>query len=294
MTTHDVDTHAHADPTGHMEIYDAPTDSLLDSQHRDPLLRHLTRTIVATARRYVPPMPGAPSTPALPVSVDGASVRDFDGAAIDIGCGVGRTSLALAEAGYAVVGVDPSARAVELAAATADARGHATRTKFVVGDATADPPSEWIDRFPLAVCSEVIEHVTSPERVVEYARHVLRPGGILILTTPYDRRLWTAMDTYAGHVTRFTADELRKMLWDFDVLEIGTEGFPFQRFVMRSYDRALRRSGRDHTFGAIGNSPAYRAYTAVMPWLLRVDHAFRGLGKGMTLVVVARRRVIAA
>jgi SAM-dependent methyltransferase len=274
------------DGAGHMEIYDAPTDSLLDSQHRDPLLRHLTRTIVAAARRHAPP-PGSP-----PAAVGGPSARDFDGAAIDIGCGVGRTSLALAEAGYAVVGVDPSARAVELAAATADARGCATRTKFVVGDATADPPSEWIDRFPVAVCSEVIEHVTAPERVVDYARHVLRPGGILILTTPHDRRLWTAMDTYAGHVTRFTAAELRALLWDFDVLEIGTEGFPFQRIVMRTYDRALSRSGRAHTFGAIGNSPAYRAYTAVMPWLLRVDHWFRGMGKGMTLVVVARRRVI--
>lgn len=288
MTTPDVAPHA--DPTGHMEIYDAPTDSLLDSQHRDPLLRHLTRTIVAAAKRHMPPVATAARSAFAP---DGPTA-DFVGAAIDIGCGVGRTSLALAEGGYAVVGVDPSARAVELAAATAAERGLAARTAFRVGDATADPPAAWIDRFPLAVCSEVIEHVTSPERVVEYARHVLRPGGILILTTPHDRRLWTAMDTYAGHVTRFTADELRKMLWDFDVLEIGTEGFPFQRFVMRSYDRALRRSGRAHTFAAIGSSPAYRAYTAVMPWLLRVDHLFRGLGRGMTLVVVARRRVIVA
>lgn len=290
------------DGTGHMEIYDAPTESLLDSQHRDPLLRHLTRTIVAAALRYAPPRV-EPTMAGAATSAGGAttsstraqaSTRTFDGAAVDIGCGLGRTSLALARAGYRVYGVDPSARAVALAESTAAADGLAGRTAFGVGDAMADPPSEWIDRFPLAVCSEVIEHVAAPERVVEYARRVLRPGGVLILTTPHDRRLWTAMDTYAGHVTRFTADELRSLLWDFEILEIGTEGFPFQRLVMRSYDRLLRRTGRAHTFGAIGASPAYYAYTAVMPWLLRIDHAFRGLRKGMTLVVVARRRVIRA
>lgn len=268
---------------GHMAIYDAPTAALLDSQHRDPLLRHLTRTIVALARRHAP-LPDAPD----------AVAAGRDAAAVDIGCGVGRTSLALARAGYAVHGVDPSDRAVALAAATAAAEGLEGRAAFRVGDATAAPPAEWVGRFGLAVCSEVIEHVEAPERVVEYARQVLRPGGVLILTTPHDRRLWTAMDDYAGHVTRFTADELRRLLWDFDVLDLGTEGFPFQRLVMRGYDRLLRRTGRAHTFGAIDASLPYRAYTRVMPWLLRIDHVFRRLERGMTLVVVARRRVIRA
>lgn len=218
----------------------------------------------------------------------------FAGAVVDIGCGVGRTSLALARAGYRVFGVDPSDRAVRLAASTAAAEGLAERAAFRVGDATGDPPSEWIDRFGLAVCSEVIEHVAAPERVVDYARRVLRPGGILILTTPHDRRLWTTMDAYAGRETRFTADELRALLWDFDILEVGTEGFPFQRIVMRTYDRLVRRRGGKHPFAAFGDGPAYRVSTRVMPAPLRVDHWVRRLRRGMMLVVVARRRVIIA
>ena len=273
-------------PTPHtarraMQIYDADTSDLLRSQYRDPLLRHLTRTIVALVRRYGP---------------DPARVR-----VIDIGCGVGRTSLALARGGYPVVGVDPSERAVEVARSeaqatvpevkTEDAEPQWTgRTAFHVGDASADAPVDWQGAFDIAVCSEVIEHVEVPERVIGYARSVLRPGGILILTTPHDRAQWTIMDDYAGHVTRFTPGEIEALLAGFDVLELATEGFPFQRLAMRAYDRLLARRGGQHAFDRFGNSPAYHVYTALMPYLLNIDHHLRGLKRGTTIVAVGQRR----
>lgn len=253
-----------------MRVYEAETGDLLTSQQRDPLLRHLTRVIVDLARRHAPPA-------ACP-------------AAIDIGCGVGRTSMALAAAGYRVVGVDPGERVIGLATDLARRRGDlAGRIAFYAGDATAAPPEAWRASFDLAVCSEVIEHVVAPEAVLAYAAAVLRPGGILILTTPHDRRQWTRMDDYAGHVTRFSPDELRGLLADWALIELGTEGFPFQRTVMKAYDRQLRARGAEHRIEAFGNSPAYRAYLALMPWLLQVDHAFRSTCRGTTWVAVARR-----
>ncbi len=252
-----------------MQIYEAAERALLRSQHRDPLLRHLTSTLVSLAQRLAPPGPATP--------------------VIDIGCGVGRTSLALARAGYTVIGVDPSDRTVRLATAAAGEAHLAGRAGFYVGDATAAPPEAWVGAFSLAVCSEVIEHVRQPERVLAYARAVLRPGGILLLTTPHDPGQWTVMDAYAGHVTRFSRLEMEGLLAGWQVLEQGTEGFPFQRGVMQTYDRMLRRGGGTHRFESFGDSPAYRAYTALMPWLLRIDHAFRGLTLGTTWVVAARR-----
>ena len=142
----------------------------------------------------------------------------------------------------------------------------------------------------MAVCSEVIEHVEAPERVIDYARSVLKPGGILILTTPHDRAQWTIMDDYAGHVTRFTPAEISALLADFDLIELGTEGFPFQRLVMRAYDRMLARRGGEHRFDSFGGSPIYHVYTALMPYLLNLDHRLRGLKRGTTLVAVAQRR----
>jgi SAM-dependent methyltransferase len=253
---------------GGMAIYDDETGRLLASQNRDPLLRQLTDTLVALALAYAPPSSA--------------------GSAIDVGCGVGRTTLALARRGYRVVGIDPSQRIVALAHAAAE--GQRAEAAFHVGDATAGAPEPWHEAFGLAVCSEVIEHVAEPARVIGYLRQVLRPRGILLLTTPHRQDLWTVMDDYAGHVRRFSTGELLDLLADFQVLELSTEGFPFQRLVMTTYSRMAERGSRQHEFAAYGDSPAYRAYRAVMPLLLKVDHVFRRWRRGTTLVAVARRR----
>jgi SAM-dependent methyltransferase len=248
-----------------MKIYDAAEADLLDSQRRDPLLRHLTKTLIALARRHQPP-------PAR---------------GLDLGCGVGRTTLALARAGYEMTGVDPSPRAIEVARDAIDGSTSAPPC-FEVGDATAASPAAWRESFDFAVCSEVIEHVSAPDRVIDYLDAVLRPGGTLLLTTPHDRRQWTVMDDYAGHVTRFTVDEVRGLLDRFEVLDLTTEGFPFQRLAMWSYDRSRRRD-RAHEFASYGHSLPYRAYVGVMPLLLDCDHLLRRLRRGTTVVATARK-----
>ena len=55
-----------------------------------------------------------------------------EGKALDLGCGVGRQSIALAKKGFEVVGVDISARAIKYARQNAKRVG--VKIKFVVGD----------------------------------------------------------------------------------------------------------------------------------------------------------------
>ncbi len=96
------------------------------------------------------------------------------GRLLDVGCGTG-DFLALARArGWEVSGTELSPYAARVAAA----RG----LTVVPGEVweTRLPP----DRFDVATCWHVIEHVADPRRVLEEIRRVLRPGGWLVLATP--------------------------------------------------------------------------------------------------------------
>lgn len=241
-----------------MHIYDSAIADVIASQVHDPLLCHLTKHIVRATLRYSP-----------------------SGRVLDFGCGVGRTALALSERGYVVTGIDHNARVVEIARQLAQERG--LEASFIVGGVDS---FKFIG-YDLVICSEVIEHYSEPTRIISVAYAALNPGGILILTTPHDPAQWTVADSYAGHLQRFSVAELRGLLKDFALLELGTEGFPFQRTVMQAYHRLPRL--QPHSFERYGHSLAYRAYTRLMPKLLDVDHLLRRLLRGTTLFAVARK-----
>ncbi len=94
---------------------------------------------------------------------------------LDVGCGTGANSVALAAKGHSVRGIDVS----ETAIARYRARGFDGRvTDLEVG---IDYPDA---SFDLVFCSEVIEHIVSPETLVAEMNRLLKPGGRIVLSTP--------------------------------------------------------------------------------------------------------------
>jgi 2-polyprenyl-6-hydroxyphenyl methylase/3-demethylubiquinone-9 3-methyltransferase len=102
---------------------------------------------------------------------------------VDLGCGGGLFSLALAERGAEVVGVDVSRPSLASASREAARRGRSAR--FVCADMARAPLEEgWAD---LVLLSDVLEHVDDPKAAVREAGRLLRPGGTLFVNT-FDRR----------------------------------------------------------------------------------------------------------
>jgi ubiquinone/menaquinone biosynthesis C-methylase UbiE len=102
---------------------------------------------------------------------------------LDLGCGAGRTSVALAELGLEVVGVDLSEAMVE--AARDQASLAAVEIEFHVMDATALTFAD--ASFDAVLFSynglELVPGLAGKEQVLRQVRRVLRPGGVFLFTT---------------------------------------------------------------------------------------------------------------
>lgn len=120
-------------------------------------------------------VPEQPLVSAVPF-LQRSGVRDV----IDIGCGVGRHALYLAEQGFSVAGVDLSPIGLDVARDTAE-EGNLS-IELETGNFTELPfPAE---RFDLALAWNVIYHGDGEvvSRALDEIRRVLRPGGLLLGT----------------------------------------------------------------------------------------------------------------
>ncbi len=83
---------------------------------------------------------------------------------------------------------------------------------------------EWAD---VAVCSEVLEHVDDPVRLLRVALQAVKPGGRLVVTVPGGPR--TAFDRFIGHRRHFRPADLRSVLEraGLEDVRVSGTGFPF-------------------------------------------------------------------
>lgn len=129
----------------------------------------------------------------------GTALRVFDA-----GCGNGALLRRLRAAGYAVAGCDASPSGVRHARACC---GDDVRVEqlSVCDDMSAVFGGAW----DVVIATEVIEHLYAPRQFVAQVERLLRPGGTLVLSTPYHGYLKNLALAALGAFDRhFTA------LWD--------------------------------------------------------------------------------
>ena len=107
-------------------------------------------------------------------SLDGRQV-------VDVGCGGGILSEAMARRGAQVLGVDLAERSLKVAQLHAMEAGlQNVQYREVAAEALA---AEQPGRFDVVTCMEMLEHVPDPGAIVEACATLVRPGGWVFLST---------------------------------------------------------------------------------------------------------------
>jgi 2-polyprenyl-6-hydroxyphenyl methylase / 3-demethylubiquinone-9 3-methyltransferase len=100
---------------------------------------------------------------------------------LDVGCGGGILSDAMARKGANVLGIDLSSKALKVAQLHAmEAETPSVEYREVAAEALAD---EMPGQFDTVTCMEMLEHVPDPSSVVAACAKLAKPGGWLFFST---------------------------------------------------------------------------------------------------------------
>lgn len=123
---------------------------------------------------------------------------------LEVGCGNGNVLRALEEAcpRSQVVGMDLFSEGLVFARQRSSCslvRGDVERPPFGV-------------QFDCVGAFDVVEHLPDDLRILRSLRELVRPGGVLLLTVPAYRSLWSYFDEASHHCRRYEPGELRERL----------------------------------------------------------------------------------
>ncbi len=99
---------------------------------------------------------------------------------LDVGCGGGILSEALAKAGARVTGLDLSEASIKVARKHAQDQGLSIDYRY---ERVEDLAEREAGTFDVVVCMEMLEHVPEPEKVVAACAKALKPGGQAFFST---------------------------------------------------------------------------------------------------------------
>jgi ubiquinone biosynthesis O-methyltransferase len=119
---------------------------------------------------------------------------------LDVGCGHGELSCSMAPFAFSVTGIDLAEKDIKAATEFAQMKDK-TNVSFQVCDAMNLGTTFAENSFDIIICSEVLEHILDLKAALEGFIHVLKPGGQLIISVPYNENIQQFVCIHCGRTT---------------------------------------------------------------------------------------------
>ena len=127
---------------------------------------------------------------------------------LDLGCGEGYGANILSQSAAEVIGIDINSEAVNWA----NRKYARSNLRFVCGSASS-VPIEGREVFDVVVCFEMLEHVLEQESLIAEAKRLLKPSGLLIISTPNKAIYTDESDSHNPfHVRELYIDEFQRLI----------------------------------------------------------------------------------
>lgn len=141
---------------------------------------------------------------------------------------------------------------------------------------------------------DVLEHIKEDDVVLQQIYKALRPAGLVFITVPQHRWLWSAVDEFACHVRRYSANELHHKVCKAGFEIIRSTSFVTTLLPVMYFSRLLQRSKTHLSMDAIAGLRINPVLNGIFEWLLLFELALIGVGislpVGGSRLLVARKR----
>ncbi|MGH9142815.1 MAG: class I SAM-dependent methyltransferase [Vicinamibacterales bacterium] len=205
---------------------------------------------------------------------------------LEVGCGIGTTSLRLAEIAERLVCIEPNLNCVSRARAALD--GNPRITLRICHLEECDRGELIQQRFDTIVCVNVLEHIEDDIRALSLFRELVAPtGGRVLIFVPAVQAAYGPLDAALGHHRRYSKRTLHAAFADagMDLMAlrytnpIGLLGWMYNARISGATEHTSRQVRLFEQF--------------VAPWALPLDR-LAPPPIGLSLFAVGRARLHAA
>ena len=106
-----------------------------------------------------------------------------------------------------------------------------------------DRALELKEKYQILFLFDVLEHVEEPDAFLDACSYILQPEGHIIINVPASQSLYSAYDKAAGHLRRYSVDDLRTVINKVGLQDASHTywGFPYIPLILLR--KLLHRNG---------------------------------------------------